>query len=288
MMTGWIRVHRALSEHQIWLREPFTMAQAWVDLLMRANYHNSKILRGNRWVEIERGQLLTSILVLSSRWKRDRKTVRAWLAAFASDGMLDIETAHGADGGYTLLTIQNYEKFQRQATDGLDNGLPNALRDGRDDDLLHASDHTVDDYVPTSKEQVKKGKKEAASPTGSVPGPSLDQYLATLDTEAQVVVRQTVAAIAATRKGGKVAQKVLDDIARRFARFPLAAVLSGCRIYCTRDCAGQGKREHYLLGIIRNQVAERNGDVPSQPATKTRGQQLIDRAAAVVAEGNGP
>src|SRR2546427_513725 len=40
MMTGWIRVHRALAEHQIWLREPFTMAQAWVDLLMRANYHN--------------------------------------------------------------------------------------------------------------------------------------------------------------------------------------------------------------------------------------------------------
>ena len=41
MMTGWIRVHRALAEHQIWLREPFTMAQTWVDLLMRANYHKS-------------------------------------------------------------------------------------------------------------------------------------------------------------------------------------------------------------------------------------------------------
>ena len=38
--TVWIRVHRALAEHQIWLREPFTMAQAWVDL-MRANYHKS-------------------------------------------------------------------------------------------------------------------------------------------------------------------------------------------------------------------------------------------------------
>ncbi len=38
--TVWIRVHRALAEHQIWLREPFTMAQAWVDL-MRASYHKS-------------------------------------------------------------------------------------------------------------------------------------------------------------------------------------------------------------------------------------------------------
>ena len=108
MRPGYVKLHRSLADHQLWLGEPFSRGQFWAHLLMIANYKDSTVLRGNRVLPVRRGQVFTSVQHLSSTVSRDRKTVRAWLLAFASDGMLDIETGHGADGGFTLLTIRNY------------------------------------------------------------------------------------------------------------------------------------------------------------------------------------
>ena len=120
---GYIKLCRCVSEHRFWLRQPFTIGQAWVDLLMLASYQDSTILRGLHPFMIRRGQVLTGLENLRTRWQRGRKTVRAWLAAYETDRMLDIETAYGSDGGYTLLTIRNYERYQGHESDGLDRAL---------------------------------------------------------------------------------------------------------------------------------------------------------------------
>jgi hypothetical protein len=157
---GYVKLARRLAEHRIWLREPFTMGQFWVHLLMLANYKPSRVLRGRKWIEIRRGQLFTSLAHLSSSVSRDRKTLRAWLLAFAQDGMLDIATAHGADGGYTLITIRNYEKYQGSTSQGLDNGLPNALPNERDNALPFAGDNAGDNGGDTSEEVLRRTAKE--------------------------------------------------------------------------------------------------------------------------------
>ena len=42
--SGFAPVYRSLSEHPLWLGEPFTRGQAWVDLLMLVNYKDSRIM----------------------------------------------------------------------------------------------------------------------------------------------------------------------------------------------------------------------------------------------------
>jgi hypothetical protein len=160
--AGWIKLHRSMAEHQLWLSRPFTIGQAWVDLLMQANYHESTVLHGYRPLTIQRGQVFTSLERLRTRWQRDRKTVRAWLLAFESDGMLTRASAYGADGGYTLLTIRNYDRYQSQSTDTLD-GDPDG---GADGDLDRGADRALDRALDRGLPQSKKYEEVQESEEG--------------------------------------------------------------------------------------------------------------------------
>jgi hypothetical protein len=137
------------------------MGQFWVHLLLSANYRESTSRRGLKTLTVKRGQLLTSIEKLSPAVRRDRKTIRAWLRAFASDGMLDIETDCGGDGGYTLLTIRNYEKYQGTDAAGVDDALDDALPDEVDDGLDSQLPGGLDGGLPTSKKLKKKEKNQS-------------------------------------------------------------------------------------------------------------------------------
>lgn len=163
MRPGFVKLHRRLADHPLWLSEPFSRGQFWAHLLMIANYRDTTVRRGTRVLPVRRGQVFTSVQHLRTTVSRDRKTVRAWLLAFASDGMLDIETGHGADGGFTLLTIRNYERYQGRDAAPLDNGLPNGLPNETDDGLDNALDNGLDYGLDTSEEVKKKalriGKK---------------------------------------------------------------------------------------------------------------------------------
>jgi hypothetical protein len=168
---SWLKLYRSMARHPLWLAEPFTIGQAWLDLLMSANYHDSTSIRGTSVLKIGRGQVLTSIEGLGTRWRRDRKTVRRWLLVFERDGMLARASAHGADGGYTLLTILNYEEFQGRLDGARDDGRDGALDDGRDHGLDDAGDDGRDDGRDTSKkyeEERERVETRARARTDSV------------------------------------------------------------------------------------------------------------------------
>ena len=78
------------------------------------------------------------------------------------------------------------------------------------------------------------------------------------------LLEETLAAIASTRKTGKVAESVRVGIIKDLARYPLEVAIDGCQTYLARDCAGEGKAERYLLGIIRGKASEPT----KQPRTK--------------------
>jgi hypothetical protein len=158
--TGsWLKLYRSMARHPLWLCSPFTIGQAWLDLMMAAAYQEAPSPRGD--LTVKRGQVLTSIESLGRRWGRDRKTVRAWLLDFERAGMLARVSAHGRDGGYTLLTLLNYEEFQARTRARLDDGRDDALDDGRDDDTDDALDDALDYGLPTSKEvEESKESKE--------------------------------------------------------------------------------------------------------------------------------
>ena len=66
---------------------------------------------------------------------------------------------------------------------------------------------------------------------------------------------------------------------QKWARFPAEQVESGIRTYLEKDCASQGKKEEYLLGIIRNLNQQKTVDQnKEEPAFRSTGSPLLDEA----------
>ena len=113
MARGWIRLARRLQEHALWEDKPFARGQAWVDLLMLACYENKKIPFDGRLLELQKGQLLTSIRKLSERWGWSQGKTARFLDVLEAEQMLTKKRY--ANG--TVLTLANYEVYQTGGAD---------------------------------------------------------------------------------------------------------------------------------------------------------------------------
>ncbi len=115
MDKGWVKLNRMICDNKLWFLEPFTKAQAWVDLFLNANHKNNTIsIRGNL-VVVKRGQLAWSEITMSKRWQWSRGKVRRFL------GMLKTEQqiVQQKDRYITsITTILNYENYQNGTADG--------------------------------------------------------------------------------------------------------------------------------------------------------------------------
>lgn len=110
-MEGWISLHRQLQEHWLWKsKEPFDKRSAWIDLLLMVNHQKEKIEFDKGFMEVERGQRITSLEKLAKRWKWSRHKVSDYLNQLEQDGML----VQVRDNKKTLISIENYNKYQVQ------------------------------------------------------------------------------------------------------------------------------------------------------------------------------
>ena len=89
---GWIRVDRELFERQMWLEEPFTKGQAWLDLIGLANYRDGKTIYKNRFIACKRGTVNRSIAFLARRWHWSWEKTRNFLDLLESDEMIERKT----------------------------------------------------------------------------------------------------------------------------------------------------------------------------------------------------
>jgi hypothetical protein len=140
-----------------------------------------------------------------------------------------------------LITILNYDYYQKiQNYEGHNEGQSQGHNEGT---ILR-----------------KKGRKKGITP---------DLFLLQKRYDEKLIDR-VFAAIASTRKSNKVADSVLLSQLQKWQRYPVDQVESGIRIYLDKGCADQGKREEYLLGIIRNQKVE-------ESAKQSTGSPLLDK-----------
>lgn len=113
MAKGWIKIDRGIMENWIYPKKrAFTEYEAWLHLLLLANYSDSKILDNGQLIEVKRGQVLTSQLQLSTEFGWSRNKVRRFSEMLENDGMLVQKTTRK----YTILTICNYESYQGSGT----------------------------------------------------------------------------------------------------------------------------------------------------------------------------
>ena len=89
-MDGWIKLHRKIMDNPLYLSEPFTRMQAWIDLLLLANHKEGFFyVRGNK-VIVKRGQIGTSSRTLAARWQWSRGKVERFLNELNNDGVIEI------------------------------------------------------------------------------------------------------------------------------------------------------------------------------------------------------
>lgn len=106
MSKGWICLHRCIQDHWIW--QDANRFKWWIDLLLRANNKDAKVLIDGSLMECKRGQFITSLGKLAEEWMVSRNTVRRFLDALESDTMIVRKSTHKL----TQITICNYDSYQ--------------------------------------------------------------------------------------------------------------------------------------------------------------------------------
>lgn len=114
---GWIRIYEELEGHWLWEDKPFAKGQAWIDLLMTAEWKDGRQIRlGREIIVLKRGQQTITLRDLASKWGWSKDKVSRFLKLLEEQGMISAKKTQSRQ----VLTIENYAKYQRDTREGRD------------------------------------------------------------------------------------------------------------------------------------------------------------------------
>lgn len=105
---GWIKLYRSTMQSWIFQDDVQSHFGAWMQLLLMANHETGKTCIRSQVYVVQRGQIITSLRKLSSRWRRSIKWVSNFLNLLENDEMIEQQR----EQYFTRVTICNYNKFQ--------------------------------------------------------------------------------------------------------------------------------------------------------------------------------
>ena len=144
-MQGWIKLHRNLANSDLWLSEPFSRGQAWVDLLMLANHKPGHIRKRGVRIDLQAGECGWSERELAARWQWSRGKIRRFFDELEKDERIERKTVPQKKNVTGLFKILNYCSMQ---TDG----TTNDTTDGPQTDRKQ--------YLNKNEKKEKKEKKK--------------------------------------------------------------------------------------------------------------------------------
>lgn len=118
--TGWIRIYRSILNHPTWKEKPYSKGQAWIWIILRANFKEAKVLIGNEVVVCDPGEFITSQDNMAEVWGWTLSRVRAFISLLQNDSMIIEKTTNR----FTKLTICNYATYQGGTTNQTANDQP--------------------------------------------------------------------------------------------------------------------------------------------------------------------
>ncbi len=108
-MSGWIAISRDLFEHGFFAREPMSEREAWVWMIARAAWKETRHRIGAEMVNVPRGSFFCTLRELQQAWGwKSDKRVRTFIKRLENERMVDAST----DAKKTQITICNYDDFQ--------------------------------------------------------------------------------------------------------------------------------------------------------------------------------
>lgn len=108
-MSGWIKLHRQILDCDIWSSEEFSRGQAWIDLLLLANYKDSFFIKRGTKIDVKRGQIGYSMKAISSRWSWSRSKVDRFLKLLENEHQIIVQKTSLT----TIITVINYDRYQQ-------------------------------------------------------------------------------------------------------------------------------------------------------------------------------
>ena len=143
LKKGYFKVTRSIFKHDVWLSEPFSRGQAWIDLIgyMTAYKYSYFFVRGNR-VDQPRGWACTSIKSMSERWKWSQGKVNRFLKFLENEEQIKVDRTPII----TKIQILNYDKYQ-----------PN--EEQTDEQIEEQTENKQEDRQSTIKESNSKGNE---------------------------------------------------------------------------------------------------------------------------------
>lgn len=106
---GWIRIDRDIFKHEFFARAPMSEREAWVWMIARAAWKDTRHRVGAKMLPVPRGSFFATQREMQGifGWK-SHKRVQTFLDRLASEGMITVTAAPGK----SQITICNYGLFQ--------------------------------------------------------------------------------------------------------------------------------------------------------------------------------
>lgn len=112
-MSGWVRVQRDVFDHDFFAKEPMSEREAWLWMLAKAAWDNTRHRVGSQMVDVPRGSFMVTLRELQSvfMWRSDTK-VRNFLKRLEAERMIERTTCGPKNAPKTHVTICNYDEYQ--------------------------------------------------------------------------------------------------------------------------------------------------------------------------------
>ena len=146
MADGWIKIYRSIVDDELYFAEKFTRLQAWLDLLLLAEYMPREFYIRGIPVKLERGQLAVSIRNLASRWKWGVNKVQDFIKELKSCGKIDTQKSNTIN----VIIICKYDKYQS------DEPIKKSETDTQVDTLNVKTDTQADTQTDTPLRNIKE------------------------------------------------------------------------------------------------------------------------------------
>ena len=112
-MSGFFTIQRDLFNHEIFATEPMSEREAFMWMISRASWSDTRHRVGAEMVDVPRGSFMVTLRELQSKfmWKSDKR-VRNFLAMLEGENMIERAVRGQRNAPKTHVTICNYNKYQ--------------------------------------------------------------------------------------------------------------------------------------------------------------------------------
>lgn len=114
-MQGWISIYREIQDHWIW--QDGKHLKWWLSILLNVNHQEKQFPVGLELFTCKPGQSFKSIEQWTAMFGCSKKTTIRFFEMLEKEGMIEREILGKGNRRKHLLTVANWEKFQKKETE---------------------------------------------------------------------------------------------------------------------------------------------------------------------------